>query len=84
MYKSINYNHNNIGDDMTEKELAYFEDAVGHEGNIVKILDNSISMIEDSSIKEFMESELNKHKDRKEKLVSFLEGNSNEWSINYG
>ena len=78
MYKIKKYNHNSIGDDMTEKELAYFEDAVGHEGNIVKILDNSISMIEDSSIKEFMESELNKHKDRKEKLVSFLEGNSNE------
>lgn len=78
MYKSKKYNHNSIGDDMTEKELAYFEDAVGHEGNIVKILDNSISMIEDSSIKEFMESELNKHKERKEKLVSFLEGNSNE------
>lgn len=78
MYKSKKYNHNSIGDDMTEKELAYFEDAVGHEGNIVKILDNSISMIEDSSIKEFMESELNLHKDRKEELISFLEGISNE------
>ena len=69
---------------MTEKELAYFEDAVGHEGNIVKILEKSISMVEDSSIKEFMESEVKLHKDRKEKLISFLEGNSNEWSINYG
>lgn len=69
---------------MTEKELAYFEDAVGHEENIVKILDKSISMVEDSSIKDFMESELNLHKDRKEKLLSFLEGISNEWSINYG
>jgi len=78
VYKSKKYNHNSIGDDMTEKELAYFEDAVGHEGNIVKILDNSISMIEDSSIKEFMESELNLHKDRKEELISFLEGISNE------
>ena len=78
MYKIKKYNHNSIGDDMTEKELAYFEDAVGHEGNIVKILDNSISMVEDSSIKEFMESEVNKHKDRKEKLISFLEGISNE------
>ena len=78
MYKSKKYNHNIIGDDMTEKELAYFEDAVGHEGNIVKILEKSISMIEDSSIKEFMESEVNKHRDRKEKLISFLEGISNE------
>lgn len=78
MYKIKKYNHNSIGDDMTEKELAYFEDAVGHEGNIVKILDNSISMVEDSSIKEFMECEVNKHKDRKEKLISFLEGISNE------
>ena len=78
MYKSKKYNHNSIGDDMTEKELAYFEDAVGHEENIVKILDKSISMVEDSSIKDFMESELNLHKDRKEKLLSFLEGISNE------
>ena len=78
MYKNKIYNHNSIGDDMTEKELAYFEDAVGHEENIVKILDKSISMVEDSSIKDFMESELNLHKDRKEKLLSFLEGISNE------
>ena len=78
MYKNKIYNHNSIGDDMTEKELAYFEDAVGHEENIVKILDKSISMVEDSSIKDFMESELNLHKDRKEKLISFLEGISNE------
>ena len=78
MYKNKIYNHNSIGDDMTEKELAYFEDAVGHEGNIVKILDKSISMVEDSSIKDFMESELNLHNDRKEKLISFLEGISNE------
>ena len=72
MYKNKIYNHNSIGDDMTEKELAYFEDAVGHEENIVKILDKSISMVEDSSIKDFMESELNLHKGRKEKLLSFL------------
>ena len=78
MYKIKKYNHNSIGDDMTEKELAYFEDAVGHEGNIVKILDKSISMVEDSSIKDFMESEVNLHKSRKEKLISFLEGISNE------
>ena len=78
MYKNKIYNHNSIGDDMTEKELAYFEDAVGHEENIVKILDKSISMVEDSSIKDFVESELNLHKGRKEKLLSFLEGISNE------
>lgn len=78
MYKNKIYNHNSIGDDMTEKELAYFEDAVGHEENIEKILDKSISMVEDSSIKDFMESELNLHNDRKEKLISFLEGISNE------
>ena len=69
--------------DMTQKELSYFEDAVGHEENIVKILDKSISMVEDSSIKEFMESEVELHKSRQEKLISFLEGISNEWSIDY-
>ena len=59
---------------MTQKELAYFEDAVGHEENIIKILGESISLLEDEKTISFMESEKSEHLSRKEKLISYLEG----------
>ncbi len=63
---------------MTQKELAYYEDAVGHEKNIIKILNESIKMIEDEQLKEFMNDEVNKHNERCETLVNCLEECSNE------
>ena len=55
---------------MTQKELAYFEDAVGHEENIIKILSESIKLLEDEKIISFMESEKNEHLSRKESLMN--------------
>lgn len=59
---------------MTQKELAYFEDAVGHEENIIRILSESIKLLEDEKIISFMESEKNEHLSRKESLMNYLEG----------
>ncbi len=62
---------------MTQKELLYYEDAIGHEGNIIKILNNSIEMTDDEEIKSFLESEVSIHTTLKENLISLLEGEVN-------
>lgn len=63
---------------MTQKELLYMEDAVGHESNIIQILEESINNLEDENLINFMESELNIHKKIKEYLINKLEEKSNE------
>ena len=63
---------------MTQKELAYFEDAVGHEVNIIELLSFMIKNLSDENLILFMENELNKHNKIKEKLINLLEVKSNE------
>ena len=63
---------------MTQKELAYYEDAVGHEGNIIKMFEDLIASMENQDLINFMQDEISKHKTRKEKIMNFLEGLSNE------
>ncbi len=63
---------------MTQKELSYDEDAIGHEGNIIKIIDESIKNLQDESLVSFMNEELTKHTTMKEKLMHLLEEKSNE------
>ena len=57
---------------MTQKELLYFEDAIGHEMSIIKILKNSIEQLDDERLVTFMNGELSKHKNLKEKLMNKL------------
>ena len=54
---------------MTQKELLYFEDAIGHETSIVTILKDSIEQLEDERLVTFMNSELSKHNELKQKLM---------------
>lgn len=62
---------------MTQKELAYVEDAIGHEENIIKICNESIKSLEDESLKEFLQSEITRHTNMKEKLLNILEVKAN-------
>ena len=62
---------------MTQKELLYVEDAVGHETNIIKILQETIKNIQDEKLISFLEKKLETHVSMKEKLISKLEGISN-------
>ena len=62
---------------MTQKELAYFEDAIGHVGNIIKILEESIKNLEDERLISFMESEKEVHTNLKNTLMSKLEEKAN-------
>ena len=63
---------------MTQKELLYFEDAIGHEKSIISIINNIISNLEDETLVNFMNEELTKHKDLEEKLTNLLEVKANE------
>ena len=63
---------------MTQKELSYLEDAIGHEDNIIKICNESINLLQDESLKSFLEEEKDGHISMKEKLMNFLEEKANE------
>ncbi len=69
---------------MTQKELSYVEDAIGHETNIIKIINEGINNLEDENLVTFMNQELETHTSMKEKLMTLLEGKANEWSVNHG
>ena len=63
---------------MTQKELLYVEDAIGHEENIIKILDETINQIEDENLSTFLQNQVESHTSMKEKLMNILEVKSNE------
>ena len=63
---------------MTQKELNYIEDAIGHEQNIIKVLDFTKENIQDEELKKFIENEYNIHIPMKDYLLNMLEGKTNE------
>lgn len=64
---------------MTQKELAYTEDAIGHEKNIISIIEETIKNIEEENLIDFLNQEIEVHKETKEKLLNMLEVKTNEW-----
>ena len=63
---------------MTQKELLYLEDAIGHESNIIKIIDNTVNELSNEDLIDFMNKENSLHKERKEKLMNLLKEKVNE------
>ena len=63
---------------MTQKELLYIEDAIGHECTMASYINNAIEQLEDDKLVTFMEKELKKHEKQKEELIKTLEEISNE------
>ena len=63
---------------MTQKELSYVEDAIGHEENIIKIMKEEINDLEDDEVVNFIEKEINIHSSLKEKLMNLLKEKANE------
>ena len=43
---------------MTQKELLYVEDAVGHEQNLIKILNETINLLQNTDLKNFLSGQL--------------------------
>lgn len=58
---------------MTQKELLYVEDAIGHEQNVAAIVSDAISKLEDKTLKTFLKNELKKHQAIEAKLMNLLE-----------
>ena len=58
---------------MTQKELLYVEDAIGHEQNVGQIVSEAINMLEDKNLQTFLKSELKKHQAIETKLINLLE-----------
>ena len=63
---------------MTQKELLYVEDAIGHESSIIEIIKESINSMDDDTLINFLENDLKKHKELKLKLTNLLEEKVNE------
>ena len=63
---------------MTQKELLYVEDAIGHETSIIEIIKESINSMDDDDLINILETDLKKHEDIKMKLINLLEVKTNE------
>lgn len=63
---------------MTQKELSYLEDAIGHENNIIKICQQTIENLQNQNLVTFLENELKSHTSMKEKLMNMLKEKANE------
>ena len=63
---------------MTQKELLYVEDAIGHEKTIISMLNSSIEQIEDEDLKVYLEDEVKIHTKQEDELLKLLEDLANE------
>lgn len=63
---------------MTQKELSYVEDAIGHEENIIKIINELLNNLEKEELISFIKNEIDKHTTIKENLMNLLEDKNNE------
>lgn len=62
---------------MTQKELLYVEDAIGHEKNIVTICRETIRCLKDKTLQAFLEKEVKKHEQMQQTLLKLLEEKAN-------
>ncbi len=63
---------------MTQKELLYVEDAIGHEQNLVKIATETINLLQNVDLKNFISCQLDIHNNIRMNLMNLLEGEVNE------
>ena len=63
---------------MTQKELAYFEDAVGHEDIIIKSLQETLENLQDEDLSSLVETDIEKHNSLKQELLRTMEEQVNE------
>lgn len=63
---------------MTQKELLYVEDAIGHEETLITVLENMATSLEEEDLVDFCNQELETHTTLKEDLMALLEGNAND------
>ncbi len=59
---------------MTQKELLYLEDAVEHEKNLIKIANETVNLLMDDELKNFINWQLEIHQQVKMELMNLLRG----------
>lgn len=62
---------------MTQKELSYVEDAIGHEEAIIKVCNETSKLLEAEELISYINEEVDKHNTIKEQLLNLLEEKSN-------
>ena len=63
---------------MTQKELAYLEDAIGHETSILNIINSTIQSLDDEQLISFLQTEMDEHATQKQQLINLLGDKANE------
>ena len=63
---------------MTQKELLYLEDAIGHEHIMINVCHEIVNQLEDEDLILFIENEINIHEGNKANLMDLLEECANE------
>ena len=63
---------------MTQKELLYVEDAIGHEQIIIKLCNDMINNITDDNLISFMKKQERKHTNMLDYLLDLLEDEIHE------
>ena len=63
---------------MTQKELLYLEDAIGHEHVLINVCRDTIDKLEDDDLVSFIENEVSIHEANKKNLISLMEECINE------
>ncbi len=63
---------------MTQKELAYMEDAIKHEENLALIIKESINLLDDENLVSFMQKQMDNHTAMQKKLTMLLEEKADE------
>lgn len=63
---------------MTQKELLYVEDAIGHEKVLIDNIKDYINCLQEEDLIEFMQKELKNHEKIKNDFIKLLESESNE------
>lgn len=58
---------------MTQKELLYVEDAIGHENIIISMIDDALNNLKAENLITFMEKEKKNHNTTLNRLISLLE-----------
>ena len=58
---------------MTQKELLYLEDAIGHEDSIIKICEDIGTNLEDGNLVSFIRDEIEVHSRIRTNLVNIKE-----------
>ncbi len=63
---------------MTQKDLLYLEDAIGHEDNLIDIWEYYQELLSAQELKNLVKKQIKKHQELKANLLKVMEDTANE------